>query len=713
MKDLATTLMQMKTDLYLNDDISKDTITKISEEMKSDEIQKYIKYLLHSYSASESISETDRMNLKFIIDIAQAIYNYSGKDTGLSDFDYDKLYELLENDEITVPIISRDKITHHKYKTLRGTLTKIYYLDKSRSEDFPNRKGLPDWIHSRERMIYQATGQEIDLGNENIFVFPKWDGVSVIFEFNKNGELQRALTRGYTTLNEATDITHIFKGIVHGPKMDTDYGLKTEVLMREKDFKKYQKSMTSLGFKNSRSIVSSIINSQERDSRVNDLVIQSLRTCYLLPNGEESLQEVAEKAFDAPYIKCKLKDIDKISEFAEDHRYTEGLRCDGAVIYLCNEKLRKILGRKDDKNNYEVAYKFTEEATFTKIKDIIFQVGILGRVSPVAVVEPVTLKGNRINRVSLGSISRCKSLHLSKGDTVQIRYDIIPYLVFNKNIEGCKKNKEEPEFKIPEYCPYCGHPLEYNEGESILQCVNDNCDCRQQGKILNYLNKLNIANISSAIVSVLYNEGYLKSIPDLYTLEKNREHIENIKGLGFGIMSNIISEINSHKVVKDYDFLGALGISNIGSRKFKMILDEIPMDTLIEYVCMYKKGTIEEETLIDLITTAPGIQKKTAKMVVEGLTKNIKMIKKLSEILTITHPTKLYTVCFSNIRSDEMEKWIDDHQGEVVDNVNEKLSLLIVDSLSSDSGKIKKAKKYDIPIVTLDDAKEYIKNMIK
>ena len=158
---------------------------------------------------------------------------------------------------------------------------------------------------------------------------------------------------------------------------------------------------------------------------------------------EGSDREVLHPAvFSYPYIKCKLRDRDLIKKFAEDNRYVEGrFRTDGAVIYIINPKLQDILGRSNEKNNFEVAYKFTEETAMTELKRIEFSVRNFGRITPVAVFKPVKIKGNTVSRASIGSKARFDTLSLAKGDDVILHYDIIPYITVGP---GCLKADRSP-----------------------------------------------------------------------------------------------------------------------------------------------------------------------------------------------------------------------------------------------------------------------------
>lgn len=702
---------------YLNENINKDNIEECSEVIKGQDVQKVIQFLLSKSRNKEDIDKEELYLINSIIKVLQSIYNYDSIDTGVSDSDYDRLYEIISNNDIEVvstPVLSNNKIDYHKYPSLRGTLDKIYALDSDEIMANPSRRSLLDFVKTSENIIREKTGMNVNLWEEEVYVFPKWDGVSCIFQM-ENNMLDKALTRGFTETNEAENITHVFSAIkskIPSIGVIGTYGLKTEIMCHDDDLEYYNKKYGT-DYKNTRSIVASILNSQDIDDRVYLLQIQKLRTTMIDENGNETLQELADEAFKDPFIRCKLKETDKIKSFALAHKNVKGLRCDGAVIHIINKELQNILGRKNHKNKYEVAYKFTEEIGYTKIKEVNFNIGLFGTIAPVAVIKPIKLKGNTISNVSLGSIPRFKYLNLAKNDKVRIRYDIIPYLEFDVSDPECKRSGEQP-FELPTNCPDCGELLTYRinktiddgistESESgILECSNPKCPCRIKGKILNYLRKMNIDGISYAIVSDLYNAGYLKSIKDLYRLEKNRHGIISLPGFGETLLDNIMIEIDDHSTVDDYVLLGSIGIPGISKKKFKKILDMISLEELLE-ACENKN--------IEVLKMCPGIEQASAIKIIEGISDNIKLIDYLLEKLTIIHtkqePVK-FSVCFTKIRSKDIEDLIKLKNGRVDDNVTKTTDILVVPSLTTESNSVEKAKKYGTKIIPISDITEYI-----
>ena len=695
-------------------------INEMIDELHSKKTLEWISDFLNMHSDNCDLSEDEIDRLKEIISMAQTVYNYSGNDTGISDEVYDILYEKLDQNEsnalITTPVVD-GKIGYHKFPSLRGTLDKIYYLTEEDGENVVNksRRGLPEWVTTSERKIKSKTGKNINLWDEDVYIFPKWDGVSCVFEF-KDGKLERALTRGFTETNEAQIVTHIFEGWAEKElnpdsnfygKQD-EYAIKTEIMMSEDDLEIYNE-LYKTNYKNSRSIVSSIMNSDEKDNRVKYLKIMSLRES-VLENNEESLQSLTAGAFNQPFLRCKLSDTEKIKQFAFANKNIDGLRCDGAVIYIINPEIQKILGRENNKQKFEVAFKFTEEIGYSKVKNIKFTMGLFGSVNPVLEIKPIKLKGNTIQNISLGSIARFNELNLAKGDKVKILYDIIPYCVMDETDENCKRSDNVP-FEAPDNCPECGEQLELKDDGAILYCTNKKCPCRKKGRILNYFNKMHIDGISYATVDVLYNEGFLKSIEDVYKLEKHRKEIEKLDGFGKQSVKLMIESINQNREVPEQQLLGSIGIEGISTKTFEKVLWEISYDELIK-LCEEKNDIKAFNTLI----AVNGIKEKTAIKIVDGIKENLSLIHTLEdELVLIPFVNKHghFSVCFTKVRNDTIEKYIVDNGGEVTDSVTKKTDLLVVPMTGVKSSKVSKAEKYSIPIISIDEAINYIsKNLI-
>lgn len=693
-----------------------EAIDQTSNKSNSDELNYLIKLfnspdtrvLFDAFiSGEEKLDKSGIELLKTILEAASTIYELTGESTGLTDSEYDALteyYREISGDDIIGTTATGGDVVKHRYTSLRGTLDKIYKLTDDDVVKNKSQKSIDDWVKSAQKKINLHGELGINLWDEEVYGFPKFDGVSCICECDENSKLERALTRGNTTTNETKDVTHILKHIFVDPiKNPTGpHGIKTEIMMANDDLDEYNKKYGT-NYKNTRSIVSSIINSKHIDERIEYLHIVHLRYSYLNPDGTESEQMLAPAAFNYPYISCKLKELNKLHEFAFSHGVVSpGLRTDGMVIYFRNPKVQQILGREENRQKFEVAFKFTEEIAYSKVVDIEFTTGLFGRLNPVVVFKPIKMKGNKIERASLGSYQRFNELSLSKGDKIKIIYDIIPYADFDYSDPNCKRSGND-KIEAPLICPDCDHALEENDEGTILYCTNKECPCRVKGKILNYLNKMDIGEISFATVNDFYNAGYLKSIPDLYRLEEKKKKLIKLDGYGENKIDKILDEIEVHRTVIPSLMLGSIGIEGVGVKTFKTLLSMFTIDDIID-LC--------QKNVVDAFTVVPGIKEKTSQKIVDGINENIHLIEVLEEELDILPEPKEteaeFSVVFTKIRDDDVEKFIIEHGGKVADSVTKDTSFIIVPMSGITSSKVSKAEKYGIPIVNIEDAYDFI-----
>lgn len=376
------------------------------------------------------------------------------------------------------------------------------------------------------------------------------------------------------------------------------------------------------------------------------------------------------------------------------------------MIHIINPRIQEILGRENDKNNYEVAYKFTEESTFSILEDIEFNTGLFGRIAPVARIKPVTLKSRKIEFISLGSIGRLTKLNLRKGDKVKVLYDIIPYLSFD---DECEHNEDGELINIPTTCPDCGEELTFSESGAIATCENNECPCRKKGKILNYLSKMQIKGISYGIVSALYDAGFLRSIKDIYKLDRHSVEISNLRGFGVESVNALLASIDSRTTVQDSVLLGSIGITDVSTKTFSKVLQEYSLEELLEIV---------ENKEFSKLVILRGIQEATAKKIIEGVSENLDLIEYLEKELIVIDTKSLvhnsdFSVYFTKISNDEKEDWVRQHNGEVAEDFTKSVTFLVVPSLDIESAKIPKAKKWGMPVIPVDNMEEEILEYLK
>lgn len=652
-----------------------------------------IKSLIQYYmNTSDNInSNLDKDIIGSIISVLQFIYNNSSKEI-ISDSDYDLLYEIYmsqdSRDIIGASNLKNRIIRNHQYPNLRGTLKKAHFITNE-EKGADKRQSLEGFISSIENKL----GRKMTEDECMCYIYPKFDGVSAVFELD-DSMIEHVLTRGEVDTNEASDIYPLFSNtkmeianITKGNKV----GVKTELVMKFSDFKEFCEKYGA--FKSPRQAVSSIVNSLDYDKeKVKFLTIVQLRLSMY--NDEKII--VSPSAYtDYPYEKCNIKHFETLRKKLDIIRRCMGcihdIPIDGCVLLLYHPNIEKIMGREDNINRFEIAFKFPPETKKSKIIDVDFQIGLLGTITPVAKIEPVVMNYNTIKSISLGSIDIFKSLNMRIGDEVIVRYEIVPNLIKD---ETCISGDGDV-ILVPTKCKYCNNDL---VEEPLLRCVNPDCSSLNIGKIVNFINKMNIECIGPETVAMFYDNDIVTKIEDLYNLKDKKNTIIQLDGFGKKSYNNIIKSIDDRKDVFDYDLFGSLGIPGVGSRIFKKILNIYYIDELIN-ICINK----DIKKLIDI----KSIGNKIAMSIIVGVNKNIQLIKYLRSVLTCKRDDRIYSlsVLFSGIRDNDFEDYLSDKKNvNVVSSYSKAIDLLIVKDKSVSTSKTEKALKDGKKILTIDEA---------
>lgn len=648
-------------------------------------------------------------NCKYFLLCLDRLYQ-NGLLSPLRDEEYDAALELYLDaggEMIRGDMSSGDKAVH-VYPNLKGTIKKVHFItekDRIAESKVKAHKSLEPWLRGIYDLIKDSPRDKtIELG-----FFTKFDGLSVILEI-ENSRVKSAITRGDKDLGTGQNKTNIFKNRNFKEacrKLGVDrFGLKCEALVSKDAYKEYNKLFGDNKLIDERSAATAILNSDNPSDK--ELSYLTLMPLMLEVNGKEipyplmSNKEIGYEVFpwaDEIAIRgCLSVDLEDLSNSLEMIKETitwmTGVvreieyPVDGIVIRVMDEDIRKMLGRNEEEcvNNWEKAYKFKPIAAKSKIVDIEQEIGLLGKVSFTAKVEPVKIKNKTIKSISLGSFPRFLSLNLAVGDEVNIHYDIIPYLTVD---ETCKRSGNKPIDPIV-YCPYCGEQLGYNPE---LSCVNPNCKSRVIGKIYNFCSRLGMYGIGEETIATLYNHNFLTKISDLYRLKDHKSEIKQIDRFGDKYIKNMLESIDSVKSIDASTFLGALGINKVGKRVFDKVLNEIKYEDLFK------------DNLYEKLCNIKGIGNSLATAIVEGLSINKDEIETLSSYLKIkTAKKESFKVVFSGIRNKAFEKFLADRGIETMDGINKDCKMLIVKDENSTSSKTKFAVKHDITIIPISRA---------
>lgn len=673
--------------------------------------------------------------LQEYISILNFIENETSIPTSVSDDTYDQIVEKYKDlggsHEIGVHANASQnkKFGYHKYPELRGSLDKIHYLYNSEIPEKDSRKSFQQFLSGVIReMDKQNILQPKDF---TVLVDFKWDGVSHVLEFENNVKLDRVLTRYDVENNIGVDITHIFKGadlsklffcpLPKHIKDSSGFGLKVETFMPTEYFHKYVEDMNDTKC-NRRSAITSIVNRGEDDwepsllrylalkplqiSSENEFEVDSNENWIYLGEIDGHHQYIHVYTLDLLFkVKSLSSLMDDLSDYplqgainAVKEIASDMIPIDGAVITLLNQDIIDVMGRKGNKNKFQIAYKFPQGIKKTKLKDVEFPVGpVAGTITPLAIVEPVVINGNTITNATLSNFDKMERLDLNIGDEVIIRYDIIPKL---EKDATCKKGTGRKIERLTQ-CPVCHSDL--NGGS---RCLNPNCETKLAGKIYNYVRKMKIRNLGKETIEKFVNEGYLTNIGDLYRLPSQIEGLTRLPGFGVNSITSIISSIFGRTKVYPHELLGAIGIPDVALKTMKKVCENID-----DIMC------ITEETAPDILVrmyNISGIGEITAGKIVSGMLERKATLDDIIPYIEFIpypkdkkEPTDV--VLFTECRDSDFVDYLEEHDVEVASSYVKRLTILIVpddlDIKNSKNRKVERARNENVPILTLSEAK--------
>ncbi|QFU82069.1 NAD-dependent DNA ligase LigA [Natronorubrum aibiense] len=400
---------------------------------------------------------------------------------------------------------------------------------------------------------------------------PKFDGVSMEFVY-EDGRLERAVTRGDG--REGDDVTRNARTIDSVPKrLHGDHpdflAVRGEVYMPKDAFQAHNRERIERGeepFANPRNATAGTIRQldpsivAERPLEV--FFFDVLEASELEDSHREELERFPEfglRVNDRVEVVYSIDDAidyrDRMLEVRDDLNY----EIDGTVIKVDDREAREELGRTARHDRYAYAYKFPARAEITPIADVAVQIGRTGRVTPVALLEPVDVGGVTVSRASLHNPEEIAAKNVNVGDTVRVQRagDVIPY------VEEVVEKGSEGHYELPDHCPVCDSAIE-RDGPMAFCTGGLACDAQRRRSIEYYASDdgLDLEGLGEKSVRQLVDAGLLESVADLYELE--HEDLTELEGWGETSAENLLSEIEASREPPLADFLSALGIPHVG-----------------------------------------------------------------------------------------------------------------------------------------------------
>ena len=639
---------------------------------------------------------------------------YDEDNPEISDFEYDMLMVELRNLEKEFPeFISKDSLTQHVGGTVKEGFAKVEHEVPLQSlQDIFNFEDL----YAFDERTKKALPEE----NIEYVVETKIDGLSVSLEYVK-GEFVRGATRGNGLVGE--DITENLKTIKHIPKKlkePVTITVRGEVFIGKEEFEKMNQERLENEeplFANARNAAAGSLrqlDSKITASRPLDIYIFNVQKSedIVFESHFESLKYMKKLGFNVnPVVeKCKnipeaIGAINKIGENRENLSF--GI--DGAVIKVDNLKQREILGTNYKTPKWAIAYKYPPEKKATKLKDIVFQVGRTGAITPMAILEPVKVAGSTISKTTLHNEDFVKEKDLKIGDTVVIQKagDVIPEVV---EVLKEKRDGTEKDFVVPNKCPVCGADAVREEGEAIRRCIGIECPAKQYRNIIHFASReaMNIKGLGDSIIEEFLNRGFIKNIADLYELKL--EDIASLKKNGKKFAQNLIDSIEESKKNDLYRVINGFGIRHIGVKAAKQLAKKYrSMDNLMEASleslnAVDDMGEIMAESVFEFFAQ-PQTKDLVARLKNYGI--NMEALEEESMDLRFDGKIFVLTGSLDSFSRKEAEEIIEKFGGKTSGSVSKKTSFVLA---GEDSGsKLTKARELGIRVITEDEFKDMIK----
>lgn len=533
---------------------------------------------------------------------------YYQKDSPLvDDATFDKLYrELKELEEKYPDYKPEEKLTNKvsgerskKFKEHKHTY-RLYSLDNSN-----NLEELRKWVEKTVK----------DLGKTRKVSFVaelKIDGLACALTY-KNGQLEIGSTRGDGFVGE--DITKnllTITDIPHKLPQPLDIDVRGEVYMPISSFEKLNEQQTLNNeklFANPRNAASGSLRQLNSEiTKKRNLKFFSYAAIIESQNDikthYETLDLLQSLGFSVNSNKKLCKNVEEIIEFCnfwENERFKLDYATDGIVIKVNELNFEEDLGYTSRAPKWATAYKFPPEKVWTKLVNIEYNIGKTGAITPVAIMQPVSLGGTIVKRASLHNFDEIKRLDLAIGDKVLVKKaaEIIPKVVEAKHTDDMKP------IKLPQKCPSCDSLLNKPENEVNFYCSNVLCPSQIVAKLEFFASKsgMDIDGMGSQIVRQLYNLGLIKTFDDFYKLEY--DDFLKLNLVKEKTATNLLNAINKSKNTTLAKFLTALSIKHVGKETALLISNDFnTLDKL-------------ENATFEQLAQIQGIGEKIAKSVYE------------------------------------------------------------------------------------------------
>ena len=501
---------------------------------------------------------------ELVSELNKHCYNYYVLDNPtISDAEYDVLYDKLLKMEKDFNVVLDDSPSRRVGGEVLSGFKKYKHKERLYSLDKVNNKpDLKRWFDSVKNLYKDA----------RFSVEYKFDGLNLCLVYN-NGKLQTAVTRGNGIVGEdVTAQVMTVKSVPLKVPYKKEFVVQGEGIMYQSDLDDYNRKNDE-PLKNVRNAVAGAIRNLDPKETAKRKIhiffyaipyIEDKKLINTQYDVENFLNENGFKNIRATYL-SDYESINKRIDEIDEIKHSLDFQIDGAVVKVDDYKIRNELGETIKHPRWAMAYKFEAQELSTILKDVVWQVGRTGKITPIGIIEPVELSGATIYRATLNNYFDIERKNVEIGSRVFVRRsnEVIPEIMgLAEKLPNSKK------IARPLVCPCCGTKLVSN---GILDFCPNSDGCKEQivDKITHFASRdaMNIDGFSDATSDLLYDLKNVRSPADLYKL--TLDDILDLPKFKDKKANNLIEAINNSKKVDLANFIYALSIPNVGKKTAK------------------------------------------------------------------------------------------------------------------------------------------------
>ncbi|MBQ7352275.1 MAG: NAD-dependent DNA ligase LigA [Clostridia bacterium] len=646
----------------------------------------------------------NRMN-KLIELIEKYNYAYYTLDTPLiSDKEYDDLYYELVSLEKSSGIVLENSPTQKvgdvvldKFEKVNHQ-RKLYSLNKAQTFD-----ELEDWFNNM-----------VGFGAKNFSIEYKYDGLRVVARYS-NGLLKNCATRGNGIVGE--DITAQVRTIKNVPQhidYRGDVTVMGEVMMRLSVLEEYNKTSQE-PLKNARNAAAGALRNLDTkitaSRKLDCFMYDILMSDEDIESQEQAHMFLDKNGFDTfNFFKMvgSFEEMKNEIERIDREKSSFDILIDGVVIKVDDYSIREAVGVTEKYPKWAIAYKFEAQELTSKVKNVIWQVGRTGKLTPVCEIEPIELAGATVTHATLNNYDDIRRKDVAIGSTVFVRRsnEVIP------EIMGVAEHfSDSKQIEKPTHCPCCGSDLYYDDVN--IYCTNEYCKDRVVAKLANFVSKnaMDIDGLSEKTLIQMYDILSVRSFVDLYRLSSNELAV--LEGFKSKKISNYLNSIEKSKSVSLGNFIYAIGINGVGVKTARDLarvfgsLENLKVATFEDLISINDIGDTIAKNIInyfdneknlciidDLINCGINIQNATQSKAYNSIFEG---------------KTLVLTGTLEGMSRDDASRILESLGAKVSGSVSSKTDYVLAGENAG--SKLAKAKALSVKIISLEDLKNEMENV--